>query len=284
MPADRVYAAVFAVGVALTLLSFGVGIYESLTVDRRLPPVVLDLVIDNQLVEIEELMEAKRYDRAIEQLELTLKLLPTNQQYPHNMLGNALEAQGRLDEAIEHYRRALELDPAFAEAHNNLAVAYAKRGDLDRALAAMREALRLKPEFPEAQQNLARLRDQLARRAGDEAASTTEDSPELSSGRAYARQFYRGELPELHARFAESLKSRMDLAALSAMHRQLNQQLGLETRLLDERVVAIAGSPVYVRRARFERFDGEVEVLIQLDPDRSVAGLMFRPAETPPAP
>jgi protein O-GlcNAc transferase len=38
----------------------------------------------------------------------------------HNNLGNALNDQGKLDEAVACYRRALELKPDYAEAHNNL--------------------------------------------------------------------------------------------------------------------------------------------------------------------
>ena len=33
----------------------------------------------------------------------------------HNNLGNALKEQGKLDEAVACYRRALELKPDFAE-------------------------------------------------------------------------------------------------------------------------------------------------------------------------
>ena len=38
----------------------------------------------------------------------------------HNNLGNALAALGRTDEAIGHYRAALEINPSYAEARSNL--------------------------------------------------------------------------------------------------------------------------------------------------------------------
>ena len=38
----------------------------------------------------------------------------------HNNLGNDLQAQGKLDEAVACFRRALELKPDFSSAHNNL--------------------------------------------------------------------------------------------------------------------------------------------------------------------
>ena len=48
----------------------------------------------------------------------------------HNNLGIALGSQGKLDEAIEEFRRALVIQPGFAGAQQNL----------DLALAARREA------------------------------------------------------------------------------------------------------------------------------------------------
>ena len=41
----------------------------------------------------------------------------------YNNLGNALRGQKKLDEAIAAYRKAIELDPKYANAHNNLAMA-----------------------------------------------------------------------------------------------------------------------------------------------------------------
>ena len=46
-------------------------------------------------------------------------------------LGAALQAEGRLDEAIDHYRRAIALAPDYAPAYNNLATALRAKGRLD---------------------------------------------------------------------------------------------------------------------------------------------------------
>jgi Flp pilus assembly protein TadD len=43
----------------------------------------------------------------------------------HNNLGFALERQGDLDGAIREYRRALDLDPGYAQAGRNLQRAWA---------------------------------------------------------------------------------------------------------------------------------------------------------------
>jgi len=43
---------------------------------------------------------------------------PDQSEYPEalNDLGNALAAQGRLDEAIENFRKAIQLNPDYREA------------------------------------------------------------------------------------------------------------------------------------------------------------------------
>ena len=72
----------------------------------------------------------------------------------HNNLGNSLKEQGKLDEAVACYRRALELKPNYAEAHNNLGAALQDRGKLGEAVACYRRALELRPDFAEAHNNL----------------------------------------------------------------------------------------------------------------------------------
>lgn len=62
-----------------------------------------------------------------------------------NDLGLALQEQGRLDEAIRQYRRAIELNPRHAASHSNLGTALAQREELDEAIAEFREAVRLHP-------------------------------------------------------------------------------------------------------------------------------------------
>ena len=55
--------------------------------------------------------------------------------------------QGKLDEAIACYRRALELKPDYAEAHYNLGNALKDQGKPDEAVACYRRALELKPDY-----------------------------------------------------------------------------------------------------------------------------------------
>jgi protein O-GlcNAc transferase len=72
----------------------------------------------------------------------------------HDTLGRLLKNAGDIAGAIEAYRDALKLNPAFAEAHNNLGVALRAVGRLDEANEAFGNAIRIRPEFAEAYNNL----------------------------------------------------------------------------------------------------------------------------------
>jgi tetratricopeptide (TPR) repeat protein len=72
----------------------------------------------------------------------------------HNNFGIALASGGRVDEAVAHYRKALEIKPDYSEAHNNLANALAAQGRLDEAMAHYRKSLEIQPNYPEAYYNL----------------------------------------------------------------------------------------------------------------------------------
>ena len=70
-------------------------------------------------------------------------------------LAAALQADGRPRDAIEHYQRAIALQPDYAPAYNNLGVARRAAGDLDQAIAAYERAVAMKPDYPDAHYNLA---------------------------------------------------------------------------------------------------------------------------------
>jgi tetratricopeptide (TPR) repeat protein len=63
----------------------------------------------------------------------------------HNGLGYVLTRQGRTDEAIEEFRRAIDANPKFTPAYNNLAEALVKQGKLEEAASYYRRSLAEKP-------------------------------------------------------------------------------------------------------------------------------------------
>ena len=65
-----------------------------------------------------------------------------------------LAGRGRIDEAIAHYRRALEIKSNYAEAYNNLGFALGRGGRFDEAMGYFRKAVAITPDFAEAHYNL----------------------------------------------------------------------------------------------------------------------------------
>jgi len=61
------------------------------------------------------------------------------------MLGEALERDGKLDEALEHYQNAVDIKPTFIEARNNLGAVLARLDRPEEAIQEYEEALRLAP-------------------------------------------------------------------------------------------------------------------------------------------
>ncbi len=53
------------------------------------------------------------------------------------------EVRGEIDQAIEAYRKALQMDPRRAVVHHHLALLYDRKGDFDKSLACYRQALTL---------------------------------------------------------------------------------------------------------------------------------------------
>jgi len=94
-----------------------------------------------------------RFDKALEQLNLSLKINPYSAEV-HTNMGNVLVKVGKIDEAIKHYEKAIDLQPGFSEAHYNLAAALAKQGKTSRAVEEYLEALRLEPDNTDALSNL----------------------------------------------------------------------------------------------------------------------------------
>ncbi|MCZ6626371.1 MAG: tetratricopeptide repeat protein [Deltaproteobacteria bacterium] len=72
----------------------------------------------------------------------------------HLGLGNGLVRHGELQEAVKHYRKALQIDSTYAMAHKKLSDALVRRGELQEAVKHYREALRINPTYVRAHNNL----------------------------------------------------------------------------------------------------------------------------------
>lgn len=72
----------------------------------------------------------------------------------HSNLGDALAELGNNQEAIKHYRRALEIKPSYAHAHNNWGTALAHIGKTEEAIEHFQTALEINPVNAKAHYNL----------------------------------------------------------------------------------------------------------------------------------
>ncbi|MDY6791270.1 MAG: tetratricopeptide repeat protein [Thermodesulfobacteriota bacterium] len=82
-------------------------------------------------------------------------LITTSNNYvAHNNLGLALKEKGMINEAAEHYLKAIQINSKFELAYLNLGVIFAGVGDHEKAVGFYKEALRIKPDFIAAHINM----------------------------------------------------------------------------------------------------------------------------------
>eukprot|EP00096_Caligus_rogercresseyi_P002006 TRINITY_DN1360_c0_g1_i2.p1 TRINITY_DN1360_c0_g1~~TRINITY_DN1360_c0_g1_i2.p1 ORF type:complete len:659 (+),score=198.35 TRINITY_DN1360_c0_g1_i2:1586-3562(+) len=73
----------------------------------------------------------------------------------YSNMGNTLKEMHDVQGALQCYTRAIQINPAFADAHSNLASVHKDSGNIPEAIQSYRTALKLKPNFPDAYCNLA---------------------------------------------------------------------------------------------------------------------------------
>ena len=117
------------------------------------------------------------------------------------------QREGRVAPAIEAYRQAIQLDPAYPEAAYNLGVAATAAGDMTLALAAYEQALAAQPSAAQARYNfgLALLKAHYPQDAAVELEKVLIDNPDdvrthLALGNLYAQELYQNKLAGAHYR------------------------------------------------------------------------------------
>jgi tetratricopeptide (TPR) repeat protein len=100
-----------------------------------------------------ELLERGRLDEAISHFRAAINLEPSLAD-AHSQLGTALYRQGRREEGVLQLETATRLKPSYAPVHFNLGVALQNQGRSDDAITQFREALRWRPDYAEAHNGL----------------------------------------------------------------------------------------------------------------------------------
>ena len=126
-----------------------------------------------------------KLDKAIDAFKKAISIKPDYADAYNNM-GNALKGQGKLEEAIEAYNKVLSIKPDYAEAYYNIGNVLKEQGQLEEAVEAYKKALSIQPEYAEAYYNMGiALQDQGKL---DEAVSTYNKA--LSIKPEYALAYY----------------------------------------------------------------------------------------------
>jgi protein O-mannosyl-transferase len=99
------------------------------------------------------LAAGRRFDEAIVHYKKALEIKPWYAM-AHCNLGRALTTRSQIDEAVAHFRKALEIMPDYVDAYNNLGNALERLGRCDEAIADYKKALELKPDYADAYNNL----------------------------------------------------------------------------------------------------------------------------------
>jgi murein DD-endopeptidase MepM/ murein hydrolase activator NlpD len=114
--------------------------------------------------------------------------------------------------------------------------------------------------------------------------SPTDDADVLERGRSLAESFYASELDAVWNAFTPQMKDVFgDAASFRAFRRQIADELGAETAVVSETVVAEQSYRTYVRTASFEKVEPAVAWRWTLDDAGRVAGLRYGPGEPAPS-
>ena len=247
-PREPLRPLVFALVAAALIAVVGFGLYQSRQVDRRPAPLNLVEAVDAFRLEIEESLRQGEFERAERQLRSSRELREAAPETYHDLLGRALLNQsGRSREAEVQFREALRHDPDYEPARRNLA-----------HLQARTEGSAAPP--------------------GTTAGPAGGEGLDLSRGRSLVRQFQRGEFEQLHRNFSPELAAQMSVDALRQMQLEVSRRLGAETEVLDETILPGPNFRIYTRTARFENHGGEIDFVVQLNEEREIVGLEFRPS------
>jgi len=105
------------------------------------------------------LLEQGKAENAIVYYSKALQIEPNYAQASYNM-GLSLDKLGRFQEAIQYYLNTIEISPHFIKAYNNLGNAKFRQGEIEDAEAYYLKALEINPKFADAHFNLGNILNQ----------------------------------------------------------------------------------------------------------------------------
>ncbi|HEU0184548.1 MAG TPA: tetratricopeptide repeat protein [Blastocatellia bacterium] len=217
----------------------------------------------------------------------------------HFNLGAALQQTGKIEEAVSHFRGALQVNPQSYVAHTNLGAALQELGQIEQAISHYLRALRIKPDYFNARYNLGNLPLRGCRI--EEAVGHFREALRLQPDDAGAHNSLgsalgmRGKLDEAISEFAESLRLNSENADF---HVNLAYALSLQGKI-DEAIThyeqALRLKPenspesaetlnelgvLYGRKGKLAEAVDKFERALRVNPDHAGAGENLKRART----
>jgi tetratricopeptide (TPR) repeat protein len=154
-----------------------------------------------------------------------------------NNLGVILEDDGKIDEAMSHYRKAVQLNPNFFEALNNIGGVLAAHGRLDEAIGNYRKAIQINPGCFDALNNLGRVLAAQGRL--DEAIENYRRAIQINPNSFIAHDNL-GQALSARGRFDEAIESYGKAIQIDPNHAETHFNLGIALDQLGHTREAIA--------------------------------------------
>ena len=156
----------------------------------------------------------------------------------YNNRGNALKDLGQLDEAVTSYSKAIQIRPDYAEAYYNRGIALQNLGQVEEAVASYNQAIQIRPDYAEAYSNCGVALQNLGQ--VDEAVASYNQAIQIEPD--YAEAYYNrgnalkvlGQLHEAVASYNQAIQIRPDYAEAYNNRGNALQELGQ----LDEAVAS----------------------------------------------
>lgn len=102
--------------------------------------------IDQQEIDqLVNLYSSGDFDKTLEKANIILETTGPSA-HLHNIIGVVLKAKNQDTESITHYRKAIDLNPNYAEAHNNLGNALKDAKQLNEAIQCFERSIQLNPK------------------------------------------------------------------------------------------------------------------------------------------
>ena len=165
-------------------------------------------VVDIYLQQAAAYYDESQWDKAIAACNRALELAPETAS-AYKMLGNVLQRQGKLTDAMGFYAEALARHPSSPEIYSNLGSLYARKQGWEQAITYFQKAIDKDPNFVTAYINLAKVWKKLSK--SDQEIACLQRAftlqPELGSAQS-------------HYRVAQSLEAAKESEAAIAAYRQ----------------------------------------------------------------